>query len=137
MSTGPTDRAWEVFPKAPIVEAILDLRTALPSDVSADGLRAFHDGIRDAFPNKEEQFEIAAQMVLSPGPASAVIQQRREPDLPTHVGYAAIALDIDVFRELRIGPREEAVWSTLDKLRDFKNRIFFGATTDKAREAFR
>jgi uncharacterized protein (TIGR04255 family) len=46
-----------------------------------------------------------------------------------------IILDIDVFRQKEVISEEEA-WQTLEKLRHFKNRIFFASKTEKTKELF-
>jgi uncharacterized protein (TIGR04255 family) len=46
-----------------------------------------------------------------------------------------IILDIDVFRQKEVISEEEA-WQTLEKLRHFKNRIFFASITEKTKELF-
>lgn len=60
--------------------------------------------------------------------------------LPTLGGGApkvAILLDIDVFRDTHIDrPSLHEVWTSLDVLRDQKNRVFFEHLTEKAMELF-
>ncbi len=45
----------EVFPNAPIVEAILDIRVELPEDISLDILDRYHDRVRDDYPVKRRR----------------------------------------------------------------------------------
>jgi uncharacterized protein (TIGR04255 family) len=45
--------------------------------------------------------------------------------------------DIDAFTPTDLDPTSKGVWATLEKLRDYKNLIFFKSTTDKAKELFR
>lgn len=47
-----------------------------------------------------------------------------------------IILDIDVFRQKEKFSEEEA-WETLEKLRHFKNNIFYESITEKAKELFK
>lgn len=47
-----------------------------------------------------------------------------------------IILDIDVFKQKSEGIKEEEAWQTLEKLRHFKNKIFFESITEKARRLF-
>lgn len=70
-------------------------------------------------------------------PAVVLLQQRRDADSPTRPAEMPIVLDIDVFREWRLDPRSGEVWKLLDALRDLKNKMFFNATTEKAKEMFR
>lgn len=45
--------------------------------------------------------------------------------------------DIDAFTPVELDPTDDAVWSTLHKLRDYKNLIFFLSMTEKAKVLFR
>jgi uncharacterized protein (TIGR04255 family) len=63
MTTRATD--WEHFPRAPIVEAVLDLRATLPDGTPVAQLAAFQDSVADEFPKREEQHEIRAQLSVS------------------------------------------------------------------------
>jgi uncharacterized protein (TIGR04255 family) len=65
--------------------------------------------------------------------ANAVITQVLE----SVVGDAVpIILDIDVFKLRVEGMEENDIWSTLENLRLFKNRIFFASITEKLKEMF-
>jgi len=46
-----------------------------------------------------------------------------------------IILDIDVFKQKEMISEQEA-WAALEKLRHFKNRIFFASITEKTKELF-
>lgn len=48
-----------------------------------------------------------------------------------------ILLDIDAFKDVSFDPEAEGVAETFSSLRVFKNRIFFGSLTDRAKELFR
>jgi uncharacterized protein (TIGR04255 family) len=47
-----------------------------------------------------------------------------------------IILDIDVFKQKSEGISEKDAWDTLEKLRYFKNKIFFENITEKTKEIF-
>jgi len=47
-----------------------------------------------------------------------------------------IILDIDVFKENSDGLTEEQAWEVLEKMRHFKNKIFFESITEKTKELF-
>jgi len=47
-----------------------------------------------------------------------------------------IILDIDVFKQKPEGISEEEAWQVLERLRHFKNKIFFESITEKAKELF-
>lgn len=65
--------------------------------------------------------------------ASAIITQAFEQIIDPK--YVPIILDIDVFKQKETIKEEEA-WQALEKLRHFKNRIFFSSITDKTKELF-
>lgn len=65
---------------------------------------------------------------------TAIITQVLEPAIDPNA--APIILDIDAFRSNPDGITEEETWILLDKLREFKNQIFFSSITDKAKELF-
>ncbi len=53
-----------------------------------------------------------------------------------HGDYAQIVLDIDVFVVKQFNSREDEFWRYLEKLRGFKNTVFFESLTEKAVELF-
>jgi uncharacterized protein (TIGR04255 family) len=65
--------------------------------------------------------------------AAAIITQALEQIIDPK--FLPIILDIDAFRQKEVFSEEEA-WLTLEKLRHFKNRIFFASITEKAKELF-
>ena len=67
--------------------------------------------------------------------ATAIITQTM--DKPTKTKRLPLILDIDVFRITEYVEKTEEMWRTFEKLRDFKNDIFFNSVTEKAKELFR
>lgn len=65
---------------------------------------------------------------------TAIITQALEPI--TDPKFATIILDIDVFKQAQFNVTNTAVWETLEKFRDFKDKIFFESITDKTKELF-
>src|SRR5437870_986367 len=55
---------WEVFPKAPIAEAILDIQVQFASPVELARLEAFHDLIRADYPVKTSRVKWQGQIEL-------------------------------------------------------------------------
>lgn len=47
---------------------------------------------------------------------------------PERIGFL---LDIDVFSDNRFGPRTDQFWGTFERLRRFKNRLFFELITER------
>ena len=52
-------------------------------------------------------------------------------------GKLPLIFDIDTILESEYNIDEERMWQDFDKLRDYKNQIFFESTTNKAKELFR
>jgi uncharacterized protein (TIGR04255 family) len=55
---------------------------------------------------------------------------------PPLVGFAALVLDIDVFRETNIPRRDEDLWALVNRIRTYKNNIFETCITDQSRALF-
>ncbi len=65
--------------------------------------------------------------------AAGIIQALVKSPKEAHLG---IILDIDVFKVSAGGIKEENIWPTFDRLRELKNRIFFGLITEKTARLF-
>lgn len=66
--------------------------------------------------------------------ANAIITQALE-QLDTDT--APIILDIDVFKFQPKGIEEKDAWETIEKLRHFKNKVFFNSITDSLKETYK
>lgn len=66
--------------------------------------------------------------------ANAIITQALE-QIATDT--APIILDIDVFKLQPKGIEEKEAWEIIEKLRHFKNKIFFSSITDRLKEVYR
>lgn len=67
--------------------------------------------------------------------AIAIITQTMK--LPTKTNKLPLILDIDVIKEFDYGLNFDKMWDDFEKLRNYKNDIFFHTTTEKAKELFR
>ena len=47
-----------------------------------------------------------------------------------------VILDVDAFVVTNLDPNDQNIWNTLDRLRELKNRSFFGTITERAAELF-
>ena len=106
------------------------------------GVVNFEDYLRNA-PQMPEGFgdkldHFLARLVLTlddPPDTTAVINQTIGSERETHL---PLILDIDVFTIFQDAlTDQQAIWSTLGKLRLLKNRIFFNTMTEKALELCR
>ena len=57
-----------------------------------------------------------------------IVQTMKSSPKLDHIG---VILDIDVFKLKEAGFEESSIWPEFEKLRDFKNRIFFESITEK------
>jgi uncharacterized protein (TIGR04255 family) len=67
--------------------------------------------------------------------ATAIITQTM--DNPTETQKLPLILDIDVWREAIYGPAQLEIWNDFEKLRLFKNEVFFNSITEKTKEFFK
>lgn len=244
---------WERFPRAPIVEALIDLQVTFPSPVDLGRLESFHDAIRDEYPVKQPKVKWHGEMrfeqeavqqavphafqgfVFRSHDSRRLVQARQNgytfnwlkpyetwevfcdqarahwgryrdtfrPDTVTRLGLRYInrielpipfndfrefvktapdiadgipqgvsglflrleipdpkrglmaivtetlepmvddsnriplIFDIDVFQAGGFEPSSAAIWEMLDRMREYKNEIFFASMTDRAKEMFR
>lgn len=52
------------------------------------------------------------------------------------VGFASLALDIDVYKEAGIPKRDDELWDLVGRMRNYKNTVFESCITDRARALF-
>ena len=58
-------------------------------------------------------------------------------DSLTSQGIAPVVLDIDAFKIISLDPNDPAIWGELDRIKELKNRSFFGTLTEKALELYK
>lgn len=64
--------SYTIFPRAPITEALLDIRVELDKSPSLSSLESLHEKIKDRFPEKQQRIAYQASIKLTPGgPTSA------------------------------------------------------------------
>lgn len=59
-----------------------------------------------------------------------IITQMTEPGF--HAERLPVIIDVDAFLAAEFQPEGAALWPAIDKLRDAKNRLFFGSVTERA-----
>jgi len=47
-----------------------------------------------------------------------------------------VILDVDAFTSTNLDPTDRELWTTLERLRELKNRSFFGTITERAAELY-
>lgn len=82
--------------------------------------------IPESLPQETSQF--LTKIVIHEADITAnIIQALTKSPKPEHIG---VILDIDVYRADKLGIDESSVWSEFARLREMKNRIFFGSITE-------
>lgn len=66
------------YSKAPITEAIIDFRVALPEGFSADNFANIHSHISDRFPTKQPIYAGMGSLVFQPGSSVKVDANQQE-----------------------------------------------------------
>jgi uncharacterized protein (TIGR04255 family) len=110
----------DLFPNAPIAEALFDIRVKLPPDADLDQLAAFQDSIRDRFPRRLDMTAWGVDVQIAQGGPPEVLQ-------PTSgaIGYAFQSPDQKKLVQARLDG------FTFNKLRPYEEwRVF----RDEARE---
>lgn len=107
------------YSKAPLTEAVLDIRVELPSEVTLQELKKIQEGEEERYPRKEESLFVVGHMSMG-SQVGASAQQ-------THNGYRFVSPDnrqifqarIDGFTFSRLAPYE-----TWDSFRDEAHRLW-------------
>jgi uncharacterized protein (TIGR04255 family) len=91
--------------------------------------------VPQGIPQTVEQFLTRLVMSFPEYDSKAVVTlATKAPSSPT---MTPILLDIDVFRQIRLSPTAEEMWSLFSNLRKMKNDIFLSFITEKTKELFR
>lgn len=115
------------------VRYINNLNIKMPINDFGDFLKA-PPTIPDSLPQEVSSF-LTRVVIQEPNiKANAIIIQSLE-QIVTET--APIILDIDAFKYNQNGMEETEIWETLEKLRDFKNKIFFESITEKLKEIYK
>lgn len=64
---------YTVFPNAPIVEALLDIRVELPEKIILKMLEEFHEKVKERFPEKQQRISFQAGVKVSPEGTAAAL----------------------------------------------------------------
>lgn len=136
---GEAKKLWELYSlkaSPQVVERISvhyinRLEIPLPLRDLEDYLTA-SPALPKTLPQKLSQFLIRL-VVHEKDLVASIIQALVESPKPEHIG---IILDIDVFKENIKGISDENIWSTFNRLRVLKNRIFFELITEKTARLF-
>lgn len=131
---------WPAYVKAagPLEVTRLALRyvnhVLLPSEAKVEDYFNVRVSLGQEFPNLVARLNAQVGFHDPASDATVLINYGVQPGSE---GEFPVVLDIDVFKETRIEPASDEIWSGLEQLREVKNRVFFAATTEKAKGSFR
>ncbi len=111
-----SDAHWEHLPRAPITEALIDLRVKLPDETGLARLGEFKDAVADAYPGSRERRRLHGQLTFSGEDAPVLSAQVEGPDgyiLTSADGMQVVQGRLDGFTFSRLKPYEN--W---ERLRD-------------------
>jgi uncharacterized protein (TIGR04255 family) len=110
----------EVFPKAPIIEALIDIRTVLPENVSVTDLEKLHDRIKGEYPDKEPRnlWEGMVEFKEETPPRTEARVQKLGYSFSTADGRQVVQFRLDGFTFNRLRPytRWEAILPQVRRL---------------------
>jgi len=90
--------------------------------------------ISPELPQIFRSFFLRVEIVNEEIPALGMINQAAQPADETGL---PIIFDIDVVKTIELSPNTKDLWYSFEKLRDFKNDIFFKSLTEKTKEMFK
>jgi uncharacterized protein (TIGR04255 family) len=79
-------------------------------------------------------FAINAAMPLGKDNCTLILNSGSTPSPLVNVN--SLILDLDVSREVDLPQKEDNLWELADRIREYKNAVFEGCITDRARELF-
>ena len=106
--------SWPHLPKAPITEALIDIRVRLPADTSIGTLAAFRDAIRNDYPTCRERRRWRGKLHASDKGTLTVEADSEEPDgylLTSADGRQVVQARLDGFTFSRLKPYQD--WERL------------------------
>ncbi len=98
---------WPHLPKAPISEALIDIRVRLPDDTGIGRLAGFRDQLKENYPNCRERRSVSGRLVLSSTGAPAIEAASGGPDgllLASPDGTEVVQGRLDGFTFSRLKP---------------------------------
>ena len=107
---------WPHLPKAPISEALVDIRVVLPPATDIDHLKPFRDKVRDRYPTCRERHQWRGQLEFKAAEAPLVHAPSGHPDgylLTSGDGCQVVQARLDGFTFSRLKP-----YQTWELLRD-------------------
>jgi uncharacterized protein (TIGR04255 family) len=136
------NRLWLLFKETVLPEAITrvalryinNLNIPMPIIDFADYLTA-PPVLPEGLPQGLNSFLIRLNVHVPELEANAIITQALEP-MPVEMAKLPVILDIEVIKERTAGIEEREAWNLLEKMRNFKNEIFFRFITEKLKEIY-
>lgn len=136
-------RAWQVWRKVagPTELARLGVRYVNRIDIpDASGAPMNVEEYLNVSPRSPEfgghMSSYTMQIVRPLGSDNCVLVLNSSTVTPPLIGFAALALDIDIFRDTDLPRRDEDLWALINRIRAYKNNVFETCITDQSRALF-
>ncbi len=115
-------QSWPILPRAPITEALIDIRVQLPADVGIETFAQLHDDVREGYPTRDERR--SAQAAFHVDPNQGVQMDTTPPNIDGYIfrsddGTQVFQARLDGFTFSRLHPYES--WQ---QLRDEAERLW-------------
>lgn len=108
-------------------------RLDVPSPVEFSDYLTAPPEVPSELPQTVTDFQTRMAFHMPDDGANVILTQGLRPaETPGDLG---ILIDVDVFKAVEL-TTEDDIWSTIDGLRDVKNRVFFGSITEKSAELY-
>jgi uncharacterized protein (TIGR04255 family) len=104
---------WNVFPNAPITEALLDIRVQVPAEVNLAQIETYYDSVKERYPTKRERHSWQGGFKLNPPGSIEVLQSQGGPDgylFTSTDGKQIVQARLDGFTLNRLKPYDR--WET-------------------------
>lgn len=121
-------KTWPHLPRAPITEALIDLRVDLPEDISLERLGTMHEEVSADYPNKRDRIEHHAALRLTRSEGAQLAHQSYKVNgfvFESVDGTQVVQARLDGFTFNRLKPYEtwehlrdeaRALWNTYEHL---------------------
>ena len=133
---------WEVFAAHFRPERVSDIhlrylnRIEIPMPLGAlPDYLSLHPRVPEGIDTGSSGYLMRVSLSDASVPALAYVTQRSEYD--PERGMFPVVFDIDVSRVGDFTVDDEELWLSIERLRDYKNRLFFESITERTRDLFR
>ena len=78
----PNNDKSEHYPNAPLIEALIDIQVSMSPTYNVESLTAFADSVKEAYPVKNDLYQLSAMMQFGPEAANQGATSSQQ-----HIGF--------------------------------------------------